>query len=291
MKKIPYIIETLCEESLAEASVFLRQQEDTSLFLLGNLEAYGHKLTSAPYSGNFKLVRSEGKIIAVFCLTRGGNLLIQAKTAQNSLFEQILNACKEEKIPLKCLLGEWQFCEQFWKFLKEKDVIRHEVFTQKDILYSLELTAPSPREQQNTRLLNSDDFSQWKTLRQDFWKEDGIPNDLTEKQLYEVFLEKVKTKVVWGCFFDGILVSIAELNAKAQDLGQVGGVFTPPKYRRKGFSKAVMYQLIRDARQLHKIRKLIIFTGDKNDAARKLYESLGVQHVGYFAILFGNNNE
>jgi hypothetical protein len=47
-----------------------------------------------------------------------------------------------------------------------------------------------------------------------------------------------------------------------------------------------MQQLLSDAKELHKIRKLIIFTGDKNFPAQKLYNSLGVSQVGYYALLF-----
>jgi hypothetical protein len=48
-----------------------------------------------------------------------------------------------------------------------------------------------------------------------------------------------------------------------------------------------MKQLLLDAKELHKIRKMIIFTGDKNFPAQKLYNSLGVSQIGYFALLFG----
>lgn len=93
---------------------------------------------------------------------------------------------------------------------------------------------------------------------------------------------------MWGLFLNNILVSIADLNAKALDLGQVGGVYTVPSFRQGGYSKSVMKQLLRDAKELHNIRKLIIFTGDKNFPAQKLYNSLGVSQVGYFALLFGD---
>ena len=83
---------------------------------------------------------------------------------------------------------------------------------------------------------------------------------------------------------------MAEFNAKAMDLGQVGGVYTTPAHRKKGFAQSVMRQLITDAGKVHQIRKLIIFTGENNQPARRLYESLGVHPIGYYALMFGNNN-
>ena len=121
----------------------------------------------------------------------------------------------------------------------------------------------------------------------DYIKEEGFPNNLSDAQLQEYFQDKAKKKIAWGLFLDGRLVSIADLNAKALDLGQVGGVYTIPSCRQKGYSKSVMYQLLLDAKNLHSIRKLIIFTGKNNVPAQKLYISLGVKQVGYFALLFG----
>jgi predicted GNAT family acetyltransferase len=119
--------------------------------------------------------------------------------------------------------------------------------------------------------------------------EEGVPNDLSDEQLFDIYLDKVRKKIIWGFFLQGKLVSIADLNAKALDLGQVGGVYTIPSFRMKGYSKSVMQQLLLDAKKLHSIRKLIIFTGEKNFAAQKLYNGLGVQHIGYFSLLFGRS--
>lgn len=83
---------------------------------------------------------------------------------------------------------------------------------------------------------------------------------------------------------------MAEFNAKARDLAQVGGVYTAPAFRQQGYAQAVMRTLMRDARDLHKIRKLIIFTGETNTKARKLYESLNVHPAGYYALMFGENH-
>ena len=64
-------------------------------------------------------------------------------------------------------------------------------------------------------------------------------------------------------------------------------VYTLPAHRKQGLSTAVMQQLMLDAKQLHHIRKLIIFTGETNQSARRVYESLGVTPVGNYALLFG----
>jgi hypothetical protein len=207
---------------------------------------------------------------------------------QEPIFDIVLDACHQESMPLKGFVGNWNFCGQFWEYLKTKKIIQKEIFTSKEILYTIDLYKHDFLPQPNVRLLTEADYIQWKPLRLDYLIEEGIPNDLTDKQLLDLFIDKTKKKITWGLFLNNTLVvTIADLNAKALDLGQVGGVYTMPSSRQRGYCKSVMKQLLLDAKELHKIRKMIIFTGDKNFPAQKLYKSLGVLQIGYFALLFG----
>jgi predicted GNAT family acetyltransferase len=289
-KKMQYTVEAVDHRSEQEMFIFLKAHENSTLFLLGNYENYGATLTEAPYSGNFKLIRSKGRVIGVFCLSRSGNLLIEA-TEKKAIFDLVLEACLQEPMPLKGVVGNWNFCAPFWDYLKAKKIIGKEVFTSKEILYSVDLGKQEFPPQPHVRLLKDSDYVQWKQLHHDYLAEEHFPDGFTDKQLFDLFLDKVKRKIEWGYFVDNRLVSIAALNAKALDLGQVGGVYTSPSYRQKGYSKSVMQQLLLDCKQLHGIRKLIIFTGETNGPAQRLYTSLGVSQVGHFALLFGDSNE
>lgn len=282
-----YSVENVTSPSQYEMLNFLKEHENYTLFLLSNFENYGATLTDAPYSGNFMLIRSQGQVVGVFCLTRKGNLLIET-ILREPIFDIVLNACHQELIPLKGVVGSWNFCEPFWKYLKAKKIIQKEVFTSKEILYSIVLNKHNFLPQDNVRLLTEADYIQWKPLRLDYLIEEGLPNDLTDTQLFNQFLEKTERKIIWGLFLENVLVSIADLNAKSLDLGQVGGVYTIPSFRQRGYSKSVMQQLLLDAKEIHKIRKMIIFTGEQNFPAQKLYNSLGVSQIGYFALLFGD---
>lgn len=280
-------VENVSSSTKVELIEFLKRYENTAMFLLGNLESYGYQRTAAPYSGNFKLIRSSDNIVGAFCLTVSGNLLVVSEMKE-PVFDLIFQACEEEKIPLKGVIGEWEFCYCYWEFLKLKKVIRREIFASREMLYTADLTTHVCKPQPQVRFLRASDYVAWRQLYLDYLAEQGFPNDLTEEQMHQEFLRKVENKIVWGLFLENdVLVSKAELNARALDLGQVGGVFTRPDYRRRGLAKSLMHQIMCDARKKHVIRKLIIFTEEKNLNACHLYESLGVQHVGYFSILFG----
>ncbi len=134
------------------------QYEDFSLFLLGNLTAYGLKLTEDPYSGNFKLVRRGGQVVAVFCFSSRGNLLVQSEIADDVFFEALIASCREEKIPLAGLLGEWDLCSKLWKVFKGRSIIGKETYLSKEILYAVNLAEHSLPQQGDSRLLTPEDY-------------------------------------------------------------------------------------------------------------------------------------
>lgn len=284
---MPYIIEKADLSTQNEIVCFLKKHENYALFLLGNLEAHGLNLSEAPNSANYQIIRLNKEIVTVFALTKRGNLLIQS-TVQEPIFDILMQACSAEPIHLTGLLGEWEFCASFWTFLKAHNVIKTDLFTTKEILYCKKIANLAPKTRSTVRYLTADDFPQWKIIRFDYLKEEGLPHDLTCEQLKAQFLTKVQEKIIWGYFDKHTLVSVAELNAKALGAGQVGGVYTAPLFRKKGYAKAVLLQMMHDVRQTHNLHKLLIFTRENNDAANHLYRSLDVDHIGYFAMFFGS---
>ena len=95
-----YQLEGVEKNTVAEVIAFLQKHEDYSLFLLGNLKNYGYCLNQAVNSGNYKVIRSDSKIRAVFSLTRRQSLLIQSETLDEDLLEYVLAACHSEQIPI-----------------------------------------------------------------------------------------------------------------------------------------------------------------------------------------------
>lgn len=280
-------LEKLTGSNQEDAISFLSKDENTAVFLLGNLNEYGPNLGLHVNSGNFKLIRKEDDIICVFCLTRRGNLLVQSELIQPT-FELIVAGCKEESNWIRGVIGDWKFAKDFWQYLKDQEIIKKETFSSKEINYALLLDDWQCSATKEARYLKAEDFQQWKALRLDYLLEQKLPHDLSEEEMHRQFLEKCNQMMIWGLFIESQLISIAELNAKTSSIATVGGVYTVPKWRMKGFAKELMKQLIFDCKNKLFLRKLIIFTGeDKNKPAQKLYESLGCQRTGYMALFFG----
>jgi len=283
------MIRHVTDSDLERVRAFLESHVDTSLFLLSTLAALGPRLGNHLNSGNFRKIEENGEIVAVFCLTRRGNLLVQAG-GRTDLAEQIFEACESEPIEVRGVVGEWPMAEALWKLLRA-DPRFETSHNLKDVLYRLmlkDMVGPMPASA-NVRVLDAADFGQWERLNTAYFAELSLPLQATLEQRRNDFIMRVRSGLWWGAFDDNYeLVSIAALNATYGSLGQVGGVYTRPADRRKGLSYAVMQMLITDCRHRLGFDKLVLFTGEDNTSARRLYESLGFEAAGAFGLLLGD---
>lgn len=74
-------------------------------------------------------------------------------------------------------------------------------------------------------------------------------------------------------------VSYSGFNATLPDIVQVGGVWTPPELRGRGYGRAVVAGSLLAARRAG-VRRAVLFTDPHNPAARTAYRALGFRIVG-----------
>jgi ribosomal protein S18 acetylase RimI-like enzyme len=292
LSHIAPMIRDVRQSDLESVRAFLEAHLDSSLFLLSNLAVHGPAAGEHPYSGTFRLVEEGGRPVAVFCLTRQGTLLVQAG-ARTGLAEAILEACESDPIEITGVIGEWSTAEALWRLLCDDPRFIPSTNT-RDVLYGRPLTDAdvagghriSPQEAA-VRLLAPEDFAQWEPLNCAYLMELSLPSQVSLEQRKEEFESLVREHRWWGAFDGRSLISIGCLNAVYGRLGQVGGIYTSPALRRMGWSRAVVHAIISDSRSRHRFDRLVLFTGEDNRGARRLYESLGFQFVDRFALLFG----
>ena len=65
---------------------------------------------------------------------------------------------------------------------------------------------------------------------------------------------------------------------------QIGGVFTPPLQRQRGYARAVVAGALLEARK-QGVVEAILFTGRENEAAQSTYRALGFETAGDYAII------
>lgn len=83
------------------------------------------------------------------------------------------------------------------------------------------------------------------------------------------------------------MVATAQIFAKTESMGTVGGVYTHSGYRRKGMARKTMVRLMKDSVELLGLKKLVLSTDeDQRKPAPQLYESLGFVKIGYLGMFF-----
>jgi predicted GNAT family acetyltransferase len=279
-------VEPLSDSRRDEALAFLRDRRETSLFLLSNLAQHGPALTEHLNSGNYKVVVDGDRVVAVFVLARRGNLVAQCDDA-GAYADVILEACEAELIALQGFVGNWPVADALHQAHQARQPRFETTFHARDILFRRTVEAVSAPTDPAVRPLRAEDFDAWDPLQRAFLEQEGIPVQGTVAQRRAGFEAQTARGHWWGYCLDGTPVSTVALNACVEGVGQVGGVYTPPEHRRRGYSRAVMQRLFADAAGPLGLHTLILFTGEGNVEAQRMYEQLGFERIGHFGLIFG----
>ena len=95
----------------------------------------------------------------------------------------------------------------------------------------------------------------------------------------------LRAGLTWVVEAGGELVAMSSFNTRLAEAVQVGGVYTPPALRGRGYARAAVAQSLLDARA-DGVSTAILFTGDDDVAADRAYRALGFQVVGEYAIVY-----
>jgi ribosomal protein S18 acetylase RimI-like enzyme len=79
-------------------------------------------------------------------------------------------------------------------------------------------------------------------------------------------------------------VSYSVFNATLPDIVQIGGVWTPPEFRGRGYARSVVAGSLLAARQ-QGVERAVLFADPANDAARRAYLFLGFRIVGDYGLV------
>lgn len=92
------------------------------------------------------------------------------------------------------------------------------------------------------------------------------------------------TNTCWVVLHGGQLSAFTAFNAVARGIVQVGGVYTPPELRSRGYARAAVAGSLLAARASG-ARRSVLFTGEDHRSAIRAYTSLGYEAVGDFALV------
>ena len=112
----------------------------------------------------------------------------------------------------------------------------------------------------------------------------GESGEALEKEVRESVVAGTK-EGIWGVMEkDAEPVSMTGFNARVPGTVQVGGVYTPPEQRSRGYARIAVAASLKASRE-DGYRNSMLFTGHDQHAAQKVYRALGYQVIGGFRLL------
>lgn len=278
------------DEAALEA--FLQPRLESSLFLLGNMRVAGLADHGRPYQGTYAAAFVDGAVTGVAALFWNGMLVLQAP--------EHLEACWRTAViqagrPLQGLIGPALQVQTVKDGLALDGLALSDEAIKLDeaeYLYSLKLAEMIVPEKLRTgvwqgRRISSDDLEQQIAWRVAYLMEEMNEDDTPElwQRVRQSLQHAKSTGRVWVLEEDGRPVASSGFNAAITEAVQVGGVYTPPEWRSRGYGRSVVAASLLDARA-EGVETGILFTGVNNVPAQRAYEALGFRRIGDYRILY-----
>ena len=272
------------DEAALEA--FLLPRVETSMFLIGNMRAVGLVDNGQRYEGTYAAAFEDDKIVGVAAHYWNQNLIFQAPLHLNALWRA---AVKASKRPIKGLLGPDEQVSLAKKALNIDEANIQLGETEK--LYSLSLAdlivpdALSSGQVQGRKIEACDVelVTQWRIAYSlEALKEKDTPQ--LRESCRAAIERSLKEQNTWILEEQGKPVACSSFNADIKEAVQVGGVWTPPELRRRGYGRCVVAASLLDARAAG-VKKTILFTQQRNIAAQKAYTALGFRYIGDYGLV------
>lgn len=273
------------DESAVEA--LLAAHADSSLFLRRNLLVGGLVDRDERYHGTWAGAFDGGHLSAVAQHTRFGSMLVQAP---RHVAPVVREAARASGRPVGGFVGPWpQALAARTALGFDGAPLRLESH---EGLYTLPLDAlivPALLASGRTRARRAttadlDLLVRWRAdYRVEASAEDDTPALLASSR------EDVEAGVAegagWVLEVEDAPVAYQQFNAMLPDVVQVGGVWTPPTLRSRGYARAVVAGALVAVRA-GGVRRSVLFVADTNLPARRAYAALGFTRIGEWALIF-----
>ncbi|MEA3334375.1 MAG: GNAT family N-acetyltransferase [Chloroflexota bacterium] len=264
---------------------FLASHLASSMFLIGNARSSGLKDDGSRFSGTYAGVFKDDTLTGVIAHYWNGNIIPQAPSHLEPLLETLLRASGR---PVYGVLGPAGQVDMIVETLSIDPTLAklHET----ESLYHLslsDLVLPQGLKQPEVvaRRIEPGDEELMTRWRIAYSLENLGDSDTPE--LREACRQSIQhyilSRQLWVLQVDGEPVSCSAFNASINEAVQIGGVFTPPPLRCRGYARAVVAASLLEARQ-QGVPQAILFTGNENRAARRAYEALGFRQTGWFKL-------
>lgn len=280
-------IRTLAPGDEAALESFLQPHIDSSMFLLGNMRSAGLRDRGERYQGTYAASFDDDRIVGVVAHYWNLNLIFQ--TPLHLLPDLVPAVVKSSQRAIKGLIGPAEQVAAAWQILNVSDTQVQMDETEK--LYSLplaDLVIPAALQDgtlhgRRVEPRDLDILTAWRVgfSIEALGEQEG---PALEKRCRTAMDQTIQDGYGWLVELAGRPVACSMFNAATAEAVQVGGVWTPPEWRRQGYARAAVATSLLDARA-NGATRAILFTGQGNIAAQKAYTALNFRHIGQYRIV------
>jgi predicted GNAT family acetyltransferase len=264
---------------------FLMQHADSSLFLRSNLKVAGLVDRGQALQGTYAAAFRQGGIVAVVGHFWNENLILQAPEQAAELAGAAARASRRR---LGGLIGPHAQVSSARRGLGLMGRATH--IDEREVLYALpliRLSPPAPLVEGRVLCRNGrpEDCELLTAWRAEYSTETlgEIETEATRRRNREAIERYIDRAEQWVLEQDGVPVAASTFNARLADTVQIGGVWTPPALRGRGYARAVVGGSLLAARAAG-VGRAVLFTPARNHAAQRAYESLGFRPIGDYSV-------
>ena len=270
------------DEAALEA--FLARHADSSMFLRSNARRAGLEDRGSPLQGSYLAAFSGAAITGVAAHFWNGMVVLQAPEGADDLARA---AVAHSGRDLRGFAGPWEQVEAARTALDADD--RAAAKASREALYALslaDLAVPEPlaARRWTCRHAHPEEenlLTEWRVAyaREALGAADGAT--LRDESRAEIVLLR-RERADFVLEHEGLPVAFAAYNAHLPDIVQIGGVWTPPALRGRGYGRGVTAGALLAARDAGAARA-VLFTD--NPIASRAYEALGFRRVGHYGLV------
>jgi len=266
------------DEGAIEA--FLAPRADTSMFLRANARQGGLQDRGQPRQATYAAAMGPSGVVALAAHCWNGILLVQAP---EQIHEVARTALAASGRPLKGISGP---ADQV-RTAREALGVRKAAVDDADLLYSLDLArlrVPPALAALSLRRPRGDELPLLIAWREQYLVETGL--SAAGPLLHQDAKGGIELLQAQGDHWlledRGEPVAYTAFNARLPDIVQVGGVWTPPPLRGRGYARCAVAGSLLEARAAG-ARRAILFTS--NTSAARAYEAIGFTRAGEYGLL------
>ena len=265
---------------------FLLPRIETSMFLLGNMRAAGLADGGEFLQGTYVAAFDGSQITGVVAHYWNDNLVVQVPDGVEMLCRAAIEASGRRVGGVLGPAAQVQAAKDALSL--EGDAIQ---LDQTEYLYSLALDDLLVPEGLRAGRLVGRRVQPGDVAQVTRWLVAFALESLGDEEspgLWERTRAGVERKQVQGLTWilqdRGRPVATSGFNTSTAEAVQIGGVYTPPELRGRGYGRAVVAASLLDARA-EGTTSSILFTGVENVPAQRCYQALGYRHIGDYRLL------